>query len=62
VAAVVVAIGAAGGGADWGAVSQAVAAPVDANNGSTGGWSVMQLGTAPAVRETGGDAGRGSGQ
>jgi hypothetical protein len=58
----VVPVGAAGGAADRGAVPQAVAAPVDANNGSTGGWSGPQLGTAPAVRETGGGAGRGSGR
>jgi hypothetical protein len=60
-AAVVVAVGAAGGAADRGAVPQAVATLVDADNDITGGWSGPQLGTAPTVRETGGGAGRGSG-
>jgi hypothetical protein len=56
----VVAVGAAGGAADQGAVPQAV--PVDADKGSTGGWSGPQLGTAPTVRDAGGDADRGSGR
>jgi hypothetical protein len=43
------------------AVLQAAAVPVDADKGGTGGCSSPQLGTAPAVREAGGSAGRGSG-